>query len=234
MTRLRLCLTAFVACAALTDSNRVAAQAIVLRSGNGAVGANDSSVKMLVGPVDSAFGSAFTAADFTSARTGAAAPIITPNSAWISSLAGDSTSKWISTNPTGAVEGSSALFAIDFTLPAGVTSATLSLNYAVDNQLGSAVNQGVFLNGTAISGSSVGGNFIQEFSLTRSDIGPLLVAGTNTLYLNMTDFGGPSGLLFRATITPVPEPTGLLVGGLGLAAAVRLRRAFRRPTVAVA
>lgn len=224
----RLCLTAFLATIALADSNRVAAQAIVLRSGNGAVGTNDSSVTLLVGPTNGSFSSAFTAADFTAARTGAAASIIAARPSYLPGLAGDTSAKWITTS-TGK---NSALFAINFTLPAGVTAATLDLNYAVDNKLGSSVDQGVFLNGTQISGISTGSGFGSEQSLTRNDIGSLLVAGTNTLYLSMTDNGGPTGLIFRATITPVPEPTGLLLGGLGVAAAVRLRRSFRRPAVA--
>jgi len=194
---------------------------MTLRSGNGIVGGTDSLVNMLVGPADSAFASAFTPANFTSARTGSDAFIISPHPAWITGLSGDAVAKWIGTSATAASEGSSALYAIDFVLSVPFSSATLDLHYSVDNQLGGGPNQGVFLNGTAISGSSTGGNFSSEFVLTRSDIGPLLTLGTNTLYINETDLGGPAGLLFRATISTtestgaVPEPSSLLVFGCG-------------------
>ena len=49
------------------------------------------------------------------------------------------------------------------------------------------------------------------------------VSGLNTLYINMTDAGGPSGLLFSTTITTVagdevalPEPGMIAIFGLGL------------------
>jgi PEP-CTERM motif len=193
---------------------------ITLRSGNGTVGSNDSLVNMLVGPADSAFASAFTAANFTSAQTGPDAFIISPNGAWISGLISDSQSKWIGTSAGAASEGSTALYAISFVLSAPFSSATLDLHYAVDNVLGGGPNQGVFLNGTAISGNSTGGTFTSEFTLARNDIGPLLSLGTNTLYINATDQGGPAGLLFRATITTesaIPEPSSFTLVGLGVA-----------------
>jgi hypothetical protein len=187
------------------------AEVILLRSGNGTVGGTDSLVNMLVGPANSPFGAAFTPADFTAARTGPAAHIINNHAAWIAGLAGDPNSKWIGTNPGAVSEGATALYAIDFALTQPVLSATLDLHYSVDNLLGGGPNQGVFLNGTAISGSSTGGSFGSEFTLFRGDIGPLLSVGTNTLYINASDVGGPGGLLFRAEINtvPVPEPSTL-------------------------
>ena len=199
------------------------AEIITLRSGNGSVGGTDSLVNMLIGPADSAFAAAFTPANFASARTGPDAFIVARNVAWIAALAGDSTSQWIGTSAGAASAGSTALYAIDFVLSNPFTTATLDLHYAVDNVLGTGPNQGVYLNGTAISGSSTGGTFTSEFSLSRSDIGSLLSLGTNTLFIDATDQGGPAGLLFRATITTnesstgAPEPATLVLLGLGLA-----------------
>jgi hypothetical protein len=202
------------------------AEVITVRSGNGSTGQPDSQVHMLVGPADSAFPTAFTAADFAAADAGPAAFIIVNHPAWAAQLAGDSLSKWIATNPGGAGEGSTGLYAIGFVLTDPFTAASLELNYFVDNLLGGGPNQGVFLNGTAISGDSTGGTYggREEYSLSRSDVAPLLVQGTNTLYIDQTDQGGPAGLLFRATITTSPEPTSLGLLALGILALLRRRR----------
>jgi hypothetical protein len=176
---------------------------------------------MLVGPADAGFPAVFTATDFSNARTGPDAFIISPNGAWISGLAADGLAKWIGTNATAASEGSTGLYAIDFTLSSPFSAAQLDLHYAVDNTLGGNINAGVYFNGTAISGvSNLIGGFSSENILTRNDIGPLLHTGTNTLYFLARDAGGPAGLLFRATITTsqsVPEPVSLALFGLGLA-----------------
>jgi hypothetical protein len=89
----------------------------------------------------------------------------------------------------------------------------------VDNALGGGPNQGVFINGTAISGNSMPAGFNVESSIQRSDIAPVLVAGTNTLYINSTDQGGPGGLIFSATIetVPIPEPTAVVLLAIGSA-----------------
>ncbi len=197
ITRLRGALIASVLIGGTMNPAR--AESVILRSGNGSIGGNDSLVTMLVGPADSAS--------------------IAPNGAWISGLAGDSSTKSIATNANGAGEGSTALYAINFVLSQAVSSATLDLHYAMDNGLGGGPNQGAFLNGTPISGDSTGGNFNPEFTLDRNDIAPLLHVGTNTLYIDATDQGGPAGLLFRATITTasaaVPEPGSFVLLGTG-------------------
>ena len=89
-------------------------QTITLRSGNGTIGTTDSDITMLVGPVDAAFAGVFDSADFNSPYVGSPAHIITPNGGWLATLPSDTNAKWISTHATGAVEGSSALYAIDF------------------------------------------------------------------------------------------------------------------------
>jgi hypothetical protein len=204
-------------------------QIISLHSGNGTIGGTDSAINFLVGPANSGFAAPFTPTDFANASAGAAASIITPNGAWGASLP---PAQWIGTNPTaGTVEGASALYAIDFTITDTViNSATLSFDYSVDNVLGTGLgsgsDEGLFINSIALAGSS-GGDFGSVFNFTSRDISSLLVTGVNTLFINVTDTGGPSVLLFNATITTagsVPEPAGLAVIGLGLAAMGAIRR----------
>ena len=77
--------------------------------------------------------------------------------------------------------------------------ATIDFDFSVDNALGNSFggpSQSLFLNGTALSGPTSGSGFSGASNIPRSDIAPLLVTGTNTLYINMTDVGGPSGLIF--------------------------------------
>lgn len=207
------------------------AETVVLRSGNGVIGGNDTLISMLPGPANTNFATAFTAADFSAADSGPAAFIIANHPAWLATLPSDPLARWISTAATGAAEGGTALYAIDFALASAALSATLDLRFAVDNALGGGPNQGVFLNGTAVSGNSTGAGFTSELFLQRNDIAPLLVAGTNTLYLNATDQGGPGGLIFSATIetVPIPEPASLLLflssaAGVIACAKARIRR----------
>jgi hypothetical protein len=92
----------------------------------------------------------------------------------------------------------SSLYAVPFQVTDSVVaSATLALYYSVDN----AIN-GVFFNGMRISGNSYDGDYHGEYHFIRTDIAPLLIPNaTNWLYLNVSDYGGLSALLFSATIT---------------------------------
>jgi hypothetical protein len=177
------------------------------------------------------------ATQFTEAQTGPTAPIETSPGCYAPAIAGTS---WIGTSAGagGCPEGSgnTALYAISFTLPSSVTSASLTLSYYVDNALGD-VNAGVYINGTALPDSTgipcgAGNACVDAFNpdgnssvpnvFTDGSITSLLSPGTNWLYIDAVNLGAQSGLDFSATITystttsEVPEPSSLLTLGTGL------------------
>ena len=186
------------------------------------------------------FPSAFTGANFTSAQTGTAAFVLTSTPFYVHSLPDGPGAVWIGTNSTaGASTGDTALYAISFNLPSAVSSASLNLFYAVDNVLGLS-NPGIYINGTALPNSTglvcslCGSSFQQENNYTDPSIGSLLVTGTNWLYFDAVNQGGPAGLIFSANINTaspgtVPEPASLslLLTGGGLLAALVLRRRWK-------
>ena len=107
-----------------------------------------------------------------------------------------------------------------------VALATLDMDFLIDNELGDANNEGLFINGQPVPGSKLLGVLFQHFQVDQSfatfDITSLVSPGLNTLYINAVDRGGPSGLQFSATINvrsggAVPEPITLLLLGVGLA-----------------
>ena len=203
---------------------------VTLRSGNGSIGGTDSFVTFLDGPNATDFG-VLTAANFSSAQTGLAASIITANGAWISSLAEDAAAKWIGDNSGAASNGNTALYAESFGLFNPVVSATITVHYAVDNSLGGTNNlSGLFLNGTALSPAPNQAGFSGDFSYTNSSVGSLLHSGTNFIYFDAVNGGGPAGIIYTVTITTVdgttsgtPEPAtfGLFGGAVLLLAAGR-------------
>lgn len=212
--------------ASIFATSASADQILTMRSGlDGNADNRDDAISMLIGPADLAFPNAFTAMDFASARSGSAAFLVTPNASWLSPASfSDSSARWISTNATGNVFGNTALFAIDFFITdAVIAAAEIVFNVAVDNSIGGGgPNLGLFLNGNELPDSGRAG-FAGENVVNRTDIAPFLVSGLNTLYINMTDAGGPSGLLFSTTITTVagdevalPEPGMIAIFGLGL------------------
>ena len=208
-------------------------QTISFCSGNGNYGDADALVTMLLGPQSGEFTGALTPASFAAADAGPSAVIPwLQSAAWLWNLSYDSSAKWISVSQGGYTDGRTALYATNFEITeAALQSATLDIYYAVDDCLGGTNNQGVFLNGTAISGDSRGDKCDSEQWIHRDDIVPLLTLGQNTLFFNATDSSGPGGLLFSATIkttVAVPEISGFLAlscGLIGLVAAIgRSRR----------
>jgi hypothetical protein len=186
------------------------------------------------------FSSAFTTANFSAAQTGTAAFLISAP-LYSPAIAGTS---WIGTNASAGVgSGDTALYAISFTLPSAVSSASFNLSYYVDNALGDT-NAGVYINGTALPGSTgipcgpgaaCGMAFVNPTpnSFTDGSIGSLLHSGTNWLYVDGVNLGAEAGLDFSAiiTYTPVgisttPEPSSVLLLATGLLACGLLTRRF--------
>ena len=182
------------------------------------MGGANSQITFLQGPLDTGFGSAFTATDFANAGTSSSATVINNHPAWITATAFNANAataavpaQRISNSPTGGASsgdnGSSGLYAIEFTITdAIISAASINFDFAVDNILGTTspsfgVNQRLFLNGVALSGITSGGGFNSVHTFTRTDIAPLLQTGVNTLYINLTDVGGPAGMIFSTTIT---------------------------------
>jgi uncharacterized protein (TIGR03437 family) len=181
---------------------------VTVRSGNGTVGGRDSAITFLQGPANTDFSHPFTSTDFSSAQSGPAAFIMSRNPVWISGLSVDSAAKWIGTNTNaGCCQGNTALYAVGFTIPTAFSSATLSLNYAVDDGLGTT-NPGLYLNGTAICSNLITyvNDFTQEHVLNCPAVGPLLHVGMNWLYFDGVNAAGPAALLFSATITTTDIP----------------------------
>lgn len=180
---------------------------------------SDSSNTMLVGPAGTPFPNEFTPADFAAASSGPNAFEISNHNAWIPHLSVDPTGKYIGTanvNPNHV--GSNfqlvtALYAVDFEITAdSIDSATLDIHFLVDNNLGwissqgfgGANNEGVFINGQPVVGTTLPitvCGFCSEHSFTGLDISGLVNSGTNTLYVYASDFGQPSGLQYLANIT---------------------------------
>jgi len=109
-----------------------------------------------------------------------------------------------------------------------VSSATLDFHFLCDNWVGefyANVNQGLFLNGTPISGT-IGGDYTNPTSWTGLNVTSLVNPGPNTLYILSSDVGGPGGLIFSATVR-VNE--GGTVAADEQAAGFRLGEAYPNP-----
>ena len=108
------------------------------------------------------------------------------------------------------------------------------MNYEVDNALGD-LNPGIYLNGTALPNSTgipcgVGvacsGAFNGLQTYTDNNVTADLVQGTNWLYIDAVNLGGPGGLIFSANLSTVnatstvPEPSSAIVVSILLLAMV--------------
>ncbi len=189
-------------------------ETVIVRSGNGSILGRDSSVNFLLGPASADFSSPFTPNDLANAQGGSSAYILAPNPAWINNLASDPAAKWIGAVSGSSSVGNTALYAVPFTISSGFNNATLTVKYAVDDNLEFAAGSGgVLLNGTAVCTNQIIADIGQEHILACKNVGPLLHVGTNWLYFDAVNLGGAAGLIFSATIsttsdvlTPVAVP----------------------------
>jgi len=161
------------------------------------------------------FDHVFTSSDFSAARTGTTASVVsTIGSPWAPNGSTSSLAKWICCASTPSPDVS-ALYAIPFTL-SETAAVKLDFSYMVDDNLGDHVNSGLFINGNAVSGTNTNtvGEFYYVQSLSR-DITPYVVQGVNYLYVYQYDGGGVSGAQFTAIVTATPEPCSIVLLGLG-------------------
>lgn len=186
-------LTSFV-CVVLPSAIALGQQPIRVRTGP------DMQTRFLLGPADGPFAQPFSPAEFQAARTGPVA--VNHDRLW--RLATDPLARSVTTSPADRT----ALYAISFDVPSPLPAfAFLTFEYTVDNLLGTAPNPGVFLNGTPVSGNTTALQGINgPYVLTRSDVAPLLVAGTNWLYVYAVDEGGPAAVAFSAEFRFDPPP----------------------------
>lgn len=175
-----------------------------LRSGNGLPGGPDSQVTYEFLSAETEHNIPLTPADFAAAQGGPLANILPyVISVWTPNLSTDPLAQWIS--DTGdPYTGSTCLYAINFNVSAAtVTSATLDFLFLSDNWVGEVwnpINEGLYINGGVISGTSAG-NYANETLWSGMDVTALVTPGINTLYILGTDVGGPGGLNFSATVT---------------------------------
>jgi uncharacterized protein (TIGR03437 family) len=216
--------------ATITTTPTPSPQSIVatVRSGNGSVGGRDSAVTFLQGPVNTDFTHTFTSTDFSNAQNGPAAFILNGLGViWLPSLSEDPLAHWIGTNANAYLSngnGTTALYAVSFEVPNQLSSAALTLHYAVDDNLGGinagGVNSGVYMNGTPVCVNVVPvGTFALEQTITCNDVGPALAAGKNWLYFDAVNLQGAAGLLFSATITTASNTSGPSISAGGVVSA---------------
>ncbi len=205
------------------------AQVISFQSGNGNVGGLDSKITAISGPQTADF-AALTSTDFSNVKGGNAASILTPLAAgWVSGLGGTSTAKWVGLEPRAgdnSTHSESGLYAINFNVGSAMSKAQLDLKFSVDDQLGGSNNEGLFLDGSAITGSRSFTDWNNQIESKSFDLGSLS-AGQHTLYFDVVNSGnGPAGLIFQGSVhnQAVPEPASFAAVGIGLLGIARRRR----------
>lgn len=234
MTKNKYAIVAAAALCAVIVAPAWANMTLTLRSGDGVTApGSDPNVTMLVGPADVGFGYTLTAADFAAASSGPAAFVVTKHPNWKAHLAVDPAANWIGTNANAASAGSTALYAVKFNITdATIASAKMDFHFLVDNDLGDALNEGLFINGQAVAGTKLLGvstaHFQFDHAFLNLDISSLVHSGWNTLYINAPDWGGPSGMQFSAKITTVaiPAPGAALLALIGLPIIGWIKRRF--------
>lgn len=167
----------------------------------------EENITYLGGPDTGPFAAPFQPADFDAARAGPSATIPTRLSQdCIGNLLEDPEARPVSTG-SGFLElpYTTALYALDFEVTSPtIEAASINLYIRPDDELGGGPNPGLFLNGMPLSGDTTGGSCDQIVprNVYRKDIAPLLVPGTNTLYINITrtDASAVSGMQFFAEI----------------------------------
>jgi len=190
---------------ALGQSANATPSPIVLISGNGVLGTPDPTITMLVGPANSPFNVPLVPADFTSAIAGPPAQIVTPLDAFWFFNPGPNGEQWIADSVGSGFGGTTGLYAQPFTVDCilGVDSASLVLDYSVDDHLGDAFNEGLFVNGNPVIGSKdlAFGNWAINQQSGPFDITSDVLLGANHLFVYQADTGGPAGIQYSATIT---------------------------------
>lgn len=245
LSAIRLSTLAGIAGAMISTTPAQAIEIINLRSGQvggspGFAGQLDDIVTFLPNNPPGAAISAtpFTAADYSGAVTGPAAKVINPYLPFWTPTISDPLARWINfdgsyfnadgTPGPGYGNPGSCLYAVPFTITTvGITSATISLEYAVDDWLGDQPSgggnpAGLYVNG--ISTGYIGGGFAAP-STTFQTITTMVSTGQNYLYLYQRDAGVTvSGLIFSAHIVVTPTPGAASLAGLGLLTLGRRRR----------
>jgi hypothetical protein len=117
-----------------------------------------------------------------------------------------------------------------FHLNSNASDAMLHLDFSVDDKLGDANNQGLFIDGNAIANSSSGVDWNGIVESHNYDLGALS-AGDHHLYFDVLNSGaGPSGIIYSGSITAqaVPEPGSFVALGIAAAGLIRRRRLLSR------
>jgi len=205
------------------------AQLATFHSGNGG-GSTDSQITATPGDITQDFHQ-LVSQDFTNARTGPSAYILSPLAAgWVSDLGDGSGARWVGLEARAgdnSTHSESGLYAIDFNLASSASDAALNLRFSVDDQLGGVNNEGLFLDGHAIAGSRSQTDWNNQIEDKHFFLGSL-AAGTHTLYFDVVNSGnGPAGIIFNGDIQAVPEPAPMAALGFGALGIVLRRRSKR-------
>ncbi len=150
-------------------------------------------------------GTPFNAAWFAGAQGGAAASVVSPISPpWVFPLPCDAAARWINFSPS-PFNWSSTLYAMPINVAStNIASASLSLCWAADDNIGDAAAggpnpSGVYLNGQALP--ITGGNIYNQTTVSNVNVSGILQPGVNWLYFYQRDTAiSASGIIFSGQI----------------------------------